>query len=97
MSFPISKLGPAAIQPPQLDARPAGEGGFGAVLQDAMHTVGALNETASKGVESFLSGEGDDLHKTIMATQRAELGMELFLQVRNKVVQAYQEIMRMQV
>ena len=97
MSFPIAKLGSAAIQPPQLDPRLTDGTGFGAILQDAMHTVGSLNETATKGVESFLSGEGDDLHKTIMATQRAELGMELFLQVRNKVVQAYQEIMRMQV
>ncbi len=51
----------------------------------------------SPGAGSILSGEGDDLHKTIMTTQRADLAMELFLQVRNKVVQAYQEVMRMQV
>jgi flagellar hook-basal body complex protein FliE len=62
-----------------------------------MHKVGDLNANASSSVESFLSGEGDDLHKTIMATQRADLAMDLFLQVRNKVVQAYQEVMRMQV
>ena len=73
------------------------DGAFGAVLQDAMHKVGEFNDTATKSVDNFLSGEGDDLHKTIMATQRADLAMELFLQVRNKVVQAYQEVMRMQV
>jgi len=72
-------------------------GAFGLVLEDAMHKVGEFNDTATKSLDSFLSGEGDDLHKTIMATQRADLAMELFLQVRNKVVQAYQEIMRMQV
>ena len=44
----------------------------------------------------FLSGEGEDLHTTILATQQAELSFDLFLQMRNKVVSAYQEIMRMQ-
>src|SRR5438132_8791646 len=98
MRFPIFSIGPSsAIQPPKLDTGSDKSAGFGSILQDAMGNVGELNSTASKSVESFLSGEGDDLHKTIMATQRAELAMELFLQVRNKVVQAYQEVMRMQV
>jgi flagellar hook-basal body complex protein FliE len=98
MSFSISNIrAPGSITAPQLDGGPKGDGGFGAVLQDAIGKVGEFNNTASKSVESFLSGEGDDLHKTIMATQRADLAMELFLQVRNKVVQAYQEVMRMQV
>jgi flagellar hook-basal body complex protein FliE len=48
-------------------------------------------------VERFLSGEGEELHTTVLATQRAELAFEMFLQARNKVVNAYQEIMRMQV
>ena len=52
--------------------------------------------TPSASVERFLSGEGEELHTTILATQRAELSFDLFLQVRNKVVSAYQEIMRMQ-
>ncbi len=51
---------------------------------------------AAQSVENFLSGEGEELHTTVLATQRAELSFELGLQVRNKVVQAYQEIMRMQ-
>ena len=62
-----------------------------------MQKVGQLNDDATASVHNFLSGEGDDLHKTIMATQRADLAGELFLQVRNKVVAAYQEVMKMQV
>jgi flagellar hook-basal body complex protein FliE len=58
--------------------------------------VEAIGRDASASVERFLSGEGEELHTTIMATQRAELAFELFLQARNKVVSAYQEIMRMQ-
>jgi flagellar hook-basal body complex protein FliE len=48
-------------------------------------------------VERFLSGEGEDLHTTVLATTQAELSFNMFLQMRNKVVSAYQEIMRMQI
>ena len=51
---------------------------------------------ANESVQKFLSGEGDDLHSTILATQRADLEFQMFLQVRNKVVSAYQEVMKMQ-
>jgi len=51
---------------------------------------------AAKSVEQFLSGNGEDLHSTILATQRAELEFQMLMQVRNKVVSAYQEIMKMQ-
>ena len=47
-------------------------------------------------MERFLAGDSEELHTTILATQRAELAFEMFLQTRNKVVGAYQEIMRMQ-
>jgi len=98
MPFSIPHIGSAsAIEAPQLDSGSKKAAGFGAILEDAMGKVGEFNVAASNSVTSFLSGEGDDLHKTIMATQRADLAMELFLQVRNKVVQAYQEVMRMQV
>ena len=43
-----------------------------------------------------MSGEGVDLHSTILASQRAELEFQMFMQVRNKVVSAYQEVMKMQ-
>jgi flagellar hook-basal body complex protein FliE len=98
MPSPISSLGPLTPLPvTPLDPGSKSDGGFSSVLTDAMQKVGQLGDDATKSVENFLSGEGDDLHKTIMATQRADLGMELFLQVRNKVVAAYQEAMRMQV
>ena len=80
-----------------LDMGSKSASGFGSILSDAMQTVEGLGDDATKSVENFLSGEGDDLHKIIMTSQRADLAMELFLQVRNKVVAAYQEVMRMQV
>jgi flagellar hook-basal body complex protein FliE len=80
--------------------RPAGEsppgGGFQEVFASAVKQVESMGEDASASVERFLSGDGEDLHTTALATQRAELAFEMFQQVRNKVVSAYQEIMRMQ-
>lgn len=72
-------------------------GAFQQVLASAIESVQSSAQGASASVERFLSGEGEELHSTILATERAQLTFELFLQVRNKVVSAYQEIMRMQV
>jgi flagellar hook-basal body complex protein FliE len=74
-------------------AKPAGA--FQDVLSNAIRDVEAFGQTASASVDRFLSGEGEELHSTILATQRAELSFDLFLQMRNKVVSAYQEIIRM--
>ena len=62
----------------------------------AIQTVESSGQQASLSVERFLSGEGEELHTTLLATERAQLTFELFLQARNKVVSAYQEIMHMQ-
>ena len=86
--FPEITAAPAA-------SAPKSKSTFENVLQDAMQKVEQFNRTAGEGVEKFLSGESEDLHRTILAGQRAELAFELFQQVRNKVVQAYQEVMRM--
>lgn len=75
----------------------SGGGGFKEVFASAINQVENTGQQASASVERFLSGEGEELHTTVLATQRAELAFELFLQARNKVVSAYQEIMRMQV
>jgi flagellar hook-basal body complex protein FliE len=71
--------------------------GFQSLFEKAVSGVENLRQTADQGVERFLAGEGEELHTTVMATQKAELAFELFLQVRNKVVSAYQTIMQMQV
>ena len=81
---------------PSLDTRAAGAG-FQEVFAGAVRGVEGASQSASASVEQFLSGEGGELHSVILATQRAELGFDLMLQMRNKVVSAYQEIMRMQV
>ena len=101
MSFPIASVNlPVSIQPIELPAavQPAASahGSFQSVFADAINQVQQVQQTANTSVDRFLSGENEEIHHVALATQQSELAFELFMQVRNKVVQAYQEVMRMQ-
>ena len=97
MPAPISGISqlhlPEAIGRADAGAKP---GEFAKVLDAAIQQIEHARSDATQAVQQFLSGESEELHSTALATQRAELAFELGLQVRNKVLQAYQEIMRMQ-
>ncbi len=70
-------------------------GEFQNVLKSAIQEVEKSHTNANDAVRNFLTGEDGELHSTVLATQTAELQFDMFMQVRNKVVSAYQEIMRM--
>jgi len=100
---PDAMINPVAssvhIAPIELPAgiKEAGAGGsFQSVFADAIGNVQQAQKTADASVDRFLSGENEEIHHVALATQQSELAFEMFLQVRNKVVQAYQEVMRMQ-
>jgi len=101
MTAPISPVTATPhIEAPRLDSISSAQGNgpeFRSLLSSAIHHVESAQAKASTAVQGFLSGENDELHSTILATQRADLEFDMFLQVRNKVVSAYQEIMRMQI
>ena len=93
----INDLGPITpVTPLSGAAGPAGATGFQELLKDAISRVERSRAAATDAVEQFVSGENQDLHSTILATQRASLDFDLLLQLRNKVVQSYQEVMRLQ-
>ena len=98
MSLKISSLTPVSpLAPPEASTSTESAGSpFKDVLNSAIEEVEGARANANQSVQRFLSGEGDDLHSTILATQRADLEFQMFLQVRNKVVSAYQEVMKMQ-
>lgn len=82
-----------SVQPP---ASPGGSA-FGSVLTNAISQVESFQNNADASVNKFLSGDGEELHKVALATQQADLSFQLFMQVRNKVVTAYNQVMQMQV
>jgi flagellar hook-basal body complex protein FliE len=93
--LPVSIAALPDIASPAAAVSSAG-GAFQDVLTGAIQRVESMGNDASTSVQKFLSGEGEELHTAILASQRAELGFDMFLQVRNKVVGAYQEIMKLQ-
>jgi flagellar hook-basal body complex protein FliE len=98
MPAPISPIGISspALAPVAAPGRSGQAGGFQAALGEAIGKVQAFQQNAQDNVNKALSGEGGELHNAALAVQRAELSFEMFLQVRNQVVSAYQEIMKTQ-
>lgn len=96
MMAPILPISGIPLPDPIRPAGASSGGAFKDVLSAAIQTVESSTNNAAASVERFLSGEGEELHTTVLATQKAELSFEMFLQMRNKVVSAYQEVMRMQ-
>lgn len=69
---------------------------FADLLTDAVGEVNALQEQARSTVEGLMTGSGVDVHQAMIATEKADMAFELALSVRNKAVQAYQQVMGMQ-
>lgn len=69
---------------------------FAEVIQDAIRSVDKSEQAARGAVEGLISGSGVDVHTAMIATEKAEMGFELVLAVRNKALAAYQQIMGMQ-
>lgn len=97
MSVPITSIKPAAFPAIQPALPPKSTpGSFQSVLSDAIGHVEQFQQNSQNQIGKFLSGEDEEVHKVALATQQAELSFDLFLSVRNKVISAYQEVMRMQ-
>ena len=100
MTLPITPIRPIS-QIPLIErvtnTPPAQPGAFKAILDQSVQAVEQTRTTANASIDRFLAGEGEELHQLALKTQHAELTYDLFMQVRNKVVSAYHEIMRMQV
>jgi flagellar hook-basal body complex protein FliE len=85
--------GTATAPPAKTDA---GSAPFSDLLTDAVGEVSQLEQQAQNTVAGLMTGSGVDVHQAMIATQKASMAFELALAVRNKAVQAYQQVMSMQ-
>lgn len=76
---------------------PADGGGFGNVLTEALDSVKAVQAESSRAVEAFERGESHDVAGMMLARQKSSLAFQATLQVRNKVLSAYKDVMNMPV
>jgi flagellar hook-basal body complex protein FliE len=89
--------GPVEVPGAPAPGGAAAGGSFADVLADSLEQVNALQQEADAAIETLATGGPTTLHDTMLAVQRADLSFRLMMQVRNKIVEAYQEVLRMQV
>jgi flagellar hook-basal body complex protein FliE len=70
---------------------------FGQFLSDALNKVNQQQQESSQLTQQFAAGQTSDVHQVLIASEKAALALELTVQIRNKVIEAYQEIMRTQI
>jgi flagellar hook-basal body complex protein FliE len=101
--------GPASGIAPIPDVASVGSGGTAGTagtastpgfLDSLKSAIGKVNDTqleAGRAVDALMTGDTQDLHRTMVALQQADVSFQLMMQIRNKLVAAYEEIQRMQV
>ena len=101
--MPISAIGPNTLGPlpPTPGSKPAQQdqpgADFGTMLKDAIGSLSSLGAQADASSLKLATGEPVDIHEVMLNTEQASLGFQVALQVRNKLVDAYTEIMRMSI
>jgi flagellar hook-basal body complex protein FliE len=79
------------------DRTEEGKLNFSDILKNAINSVNEAQINADDAVKSVLKGESKDIHETMIVLQKAETSLQMMLEVRNRLLEAYQEIMRTQV
>ena len=94
----IDGLGPARYTPlGRPAASPQPENDFRNTLMDAMKEVNGLQMQSAENVTRVTSGENVDLHEVMIASAEAGVAFDLMMEIRNKLLEAYQEVQRMQI
>lgn len=73
------------------------EKSFAATLKDAVNQVNALQQASDVKMQELATGKTKDISEVMITAERADIALKLMVQVRNKIIDAYQEIMKMQV
>lgn len=74
----------------------AGGPSFSDILKSAVQTVDSLHDNAAAQVQRLMQGKGGDMNDVMIAVEKADVSFQLMMQVRNKIVNAYQDIEKMQ-
>ncbi len=84
--------------PPEgTQAHAGGEASFGETLQHCLEEVNNLQQNADATTQRLLSGDLENVHQVMLAMEEANTSFQLMMEMRNKILEAYREVMRMQV
>jgi flagellar hook-basal body complex protein FliE len=91
----MSALSPSPTASPSISGF-SGDISFSDVLKNAVNQVNQVNDSAAAQVNSLVQGGNADMNNVMIAVEKADVSFQLMMQVRNKIVSAYQEIEKMQ-
>ena len=96
-------MNPIAISPAQMNgtlptkAAPGAQGaGFGDILQESIAAVNQQAQEATALSEGLVSGQHSNIHETMIAMEESSISFRMLAKVQNKVIDAYREVMRLQ-
>ena len=93
----VSALSTADLLKSKNNTAPKGTGkDFGEILKSSLNEVNEMQKTSEKAMGDIATGQVKDLHQAAIAIDKAEMSMKLMLEVRNKAISAYKEILRTQ-
>ena len=71
--------------------------GFGKILSSTIKSTDSAQKAGDKAIEKLMTGEANHLHEVMIAVEEADISLRMLVQMRNKALSAYEEIMRMQI
>ncbi|HOB19534.1 MAG TPA: flagellar hook-basal body complex protein FliE [Candidatus Atribacteria bacterium] len=80
-----------------IGADPGSKTDFSEILKNELNRINELQLKADEAARQLITGEAEDIHAVMLAAEEARLALEMAVQVRNKLVESYQEITRMQI
>jgi flagellar hook-basal body complex protein FliE len=88
-TLPTGATSPSTLEPKE-------GGGFGSTLHDAIDEVDRLGQQSQDQATDLLKGDRQDIQNVMIAVEKADVAFQLMMQVRNKIVNAYQDISKLQ-
>jgi flagellar hook-basal body complex protein FliE len=92
---PLESIRDSAITQKQTPPQPSAS--FEQMLKQSLSDVNQLQNSANKTIEALVTGNQKDIHNTMIAMEKANVAFRLLMQIRNKVISAYETIMRTQI
>ena len=85
-------VGPGSVK----QAEPVAGSGFGEIMTESINSVNGRMQKASKLAEGLISGEHSNIHETMIAMEESSISFRMLTKVQTKVIDAYKEVMRLQ-
>lgn len=97
ISINNNMLTPSGASPAVKEATQPATASFGQMLKGSLERVTQLQNEADSSIDNLANGTQTDIHQTMIAVEKADVSFELLMQIRNKLISAYDKVMRMPV